>query len=324
MKCLIFLLLFSASCIDQPVTELYSTAKDARGQLRERVRSRSLNDSSGQCSESKRCRENCEDIYLKAVDLDRCYDSTENRVKDISEVFEVLINPNRLSDLNDIETVDFSHFLNIGYRGFLDLVDPVHRDEDGDRRNIYWEDIHAYDPGSAQLVLEWIANEEKIARSILSRDDNLDIVRHLFCIAGRSIPFTESEQKQYICDSWDINGTQCNNLTESQLEEWTFTAVDWSASSPPLEQLCHDNPLSIYIGLTQAKYDDVGFSTYAEAQDNGNALRIEENLIADICGNDQTCRQFYICPVLTRYEGYEIATTDDPYCSDYRQNLDRL
>ena len=260
-------------------------------------------------------------MYLKATDLDRCYDSTESRVKVVSEVFDVLINPDRLSDLNDIEVTDFSHFLNIGHRGFLDLIDPVHRDEDGDRRNTYWEDIYSYDSSSAQLVLEWIANEEKIARSILSKDEDLDIIRHLFCIAGRSV--SEEEQKQYICDLWGLEGANCDtpfaiNGDDINITNWTGTG-NWL--DDPENTSCHDTPASVYIGLTQGEYDDVGFSTYAEAQDNDNAVEMATDLIGYICSSANAedlavCLQFYICPVLVEYEGYELDS-----CVLYKEKL---
>ena len=333
MKWLIFLLLFLISCIDQPVTELFSTSEDARDQLRDRVRSRSLSDSSARCAESERCKETCEDMYLKATALDRCYDSKESRVKAVSEVFEVLINPDRLSDLNDIESTDFSHFLNIGWRAFLDLIDPVHRDEDGDRRNIYWEDIHAYDSESAQLVLEWVANQERIARTLLSKDDDLDIVRHLFCIAGRSV--SEEEQKEYICDLWGVS--DCNNIplvagkwtppdiNISPINEppiytnpnsWSITLED---SNSPSRDICHDDPASIYIGLTQGEYDGVGFSTYAATQDNDSAVEMAIDLISEMCGGENLCNQLYICPILIEYEGYEVGSLQE--CNLYKSVL---
>ncbi len=331
MKWLLFLSLFLMSCIDQPITRLFSTSEDegARNQLRERVRSRSLRDSSARCSESERCKETCEDMYLKATDLDRCYNAKESRVKAISDVFDILINPDRLSDLNDIDPTDFSHFLNIGWRGFLDLIDPVHRDEDGDRRNTYWEDIYAYDADTALLVLEWIANEEQIARSVSSKDEDLDITRHLFCIAGRSI--SPEEQKQYVCDLWGIDN--CNNLILSN-GIWTPpnppNSYDWSIvvqdmDDPPPSGICHDHPASLYVGLTQGEYDDVGFSTYAEAQDNDQAQEIVEDIIDDICGTldvNNLCVQFYICPVRVKYEGYDL--DEDPYCNLYKEAVDGL
>ncbi|MDE0151277.1 MAG: hypothetical protein OXK80_02110 [Bdellovibrionales bacterium] len=328
MKWLIFLPLFLVSCIDQPVTGLFSTSGEARDQLRDRVRSRSLSDSSERCSESERCKETCEDMYLKATDLDRCYDSPESRVKVVSEVFEVLINPSRLSELNDIEDKDFSHFLNIGYRGFLDLIDPVHRDEDGDRRNEYWEDIHAYDSDSAQLVLEWIANRERIARTIVSKDDDLDIIRHLFCIAGRSV--SEEEQREYICDLWGVSESDCSSDILNSDGMWTPPNIDnhWSItledSDPPSRGICHDNPASIYIGLVQGEYDDVGFSTYAEAQDNDNAVEMATDLIAEICGSSLLCAQFYLCPILVEYKGYELDSLPLQECSLYKEALDFL
>lgn len=324
MKWLVFLFLFLTSCIDKPVTELFSNSdgEGARNQLRERIRSRSLSDSSVRCSESRDCKETCEDIYLKATDLDRCYDSTESRVKAISEVFDILVDPDRLSDLNDIDPKDFAHFLNIGWRAFLDLIDPIHRDEDGDRRNTYWEDVYAYDVNTAQLVLEWIANEEKIARSISSKDEDMDIVRHLFCIAGRSVP--EEEQTQYICELWDLDTSECDSLTINNLEAWTNT-VNWQfTAEQTLDDsiTCHDNPASIYIGLTQGEYDDVGFSTYAEAQDNNQAQELEEDMIANICGIDSACLQFYSCPALIKYKGYEFSSLSG--CSAYQSELGGL
>jgi len=315
MKWLVFLPFFLISCIEQPVTEFFSTSESARDRLRGRAQSQNLSDSSERCAESEQCKETCEDIYLKATDLDRCYDSQENQVKAVSEVFEVLISPDRLSDLNDIEVTDFAHFINIGYRGFLDLIDPVHRDED---RNQYWEDLHAYDDESAQLVLEWIANKERIARSILSKDDDLEIIRHLFCIAGRSV--SENEQRQYICDLFE--GADCADLFRSgsaHIGERTST-THWLDESDS----CHDNPASIYIGLTQGEYDHVDFSTYADSQDNDNAINIANDLIAHICQSDETCAQFYLCPTLSKYQGVELANTsvlDEDPCGLYKNAL---
>ena len=305
MKYLLFLSLFLISCIEAPVTELFS--EEGRDQLRSRVRSRSLNDSSARCAEHSKCKRTCEDMYLRATDLDRCYNASENRVNAISKVFDVLINPSRLSRLNDIEPTDFSHFLNIGWRGFLDLIDPVHRDEDGDRRGDYWGDIHAYDPQTAQLVLEWIANEEQTARSVSSKDKDLEIARHLFCIAGRSV--APSNQKQYLCDLWNISN--CASVTDGELED-ELGFINWSdykKRSSKHTTSCHDHPTSLYIGLTQGDYDDVAFSTYAEAQENDQAVNLAEDLIADLCADTSNdaealiCVYAYACPVQNKYEG---------------------
>ena len=276
----LLLLPFLISCIEAPVTELFS--EEGRDQLRGRVRSRSLSDSSARCSENSKCKRTCEDMYLRAADLDSCYNASENRVNTVSEVFDVLINPNRLSRLNDIEPADFSHFLSIGWRSFLDLIDPVHRDEDGDRRGDYWEDIHAYDFQTAQLVLEWIANEEKIARSVSSKDEDLEIARHLFCIAGRSV--APRNQKQYLCGLW---GMDCNSVADSELNR-RLRFIDWSDYTEGRSRhtsSCHDHPASIYIGLTQGDYDDVAFSTYADEQENDQAVSIVGDLIADLCAS---------------------------------------
>ena len=312
MKWLIFLI-FLVSCIEAPVTDFASTSDDeARDSLRGRIRSRSLSDSSTRCSESKSCKNTCEDIYLKATDLDRCYNTSESKVKAVAEVFDILINPRRLSDLNDIEVKDFSQFLSIGHRAFLDLIDPVHRDEDGDRRNVYWEDLHAYDARSAQLVLEWIANEEKTARAISSKDKDLDIVRHLFCIAGRSVSI--NEQKDYMCDLWEMSSSSCDSkFSANEDPGWPMTVKDTSD-----EEDCYDDPASLYIGLTQGEYDDVGFSTYANKQENDQAESLSNKLINEICGTDVLCGQFYRCSVRVKYEGHKTSASDSS-CALYHQ-----
>ena len=323
MKWLIFLI-FLVSCIEAPVTDFASTSDDeGRDTLRGRIRSRSLSDSSARCSESKSCKNTCEDIYLKATDLDRCYNTSESKVKAVSEVFDILINPEKLSNLNDIDAKDFSQFLSIGYRAFLDLIDPVFRDEDGDRRNVYWEDLHAYDARSAQLVLEWIANEEKATRSIASKDKDLDIVRHLFCIAGRSV--SVSKQKDYMCDLWDLSDSDCNSELPDENREktwtvsndvddpWTMTVKDSSD-----EEDCHNNPASLYIGLTQGEYDGVAFSTYAKKQENDQAQNLSQKLIDKICSGSSLCNEFYTCSVEIAHEGLP---QDDANCLRYRDVL---
>lgn len=378
MKWLIFLI-FLVSCIEAPVTDFASTSDDeARDSLRGRIRSRSLNDSSARCSESENCKKTCEDIYLKATDLDRCYNTSESKVKAVAEVFDILINPEKLSNLNDIEVKDFSQFLSIGYRAFLDLIDPVLRDEDGDRRNVYWEDLHAYDARSAQLVLEWIANEEKVARAVSSKDKDLDIVRHLFCIAGRSV--SVNKQKNYMCKLWGVSSSECGQpqtpwtaseeggyiwrtpwdtvdpppfiissplrwVINFEREAWAwFVRMDdepnpspppprrkqnlweFTVENPADTENCYDDPASLYIdhpaslyiGLTQGEYDGVGFSTYANKQENDQAESLSDKLIDEICGVNPLCRQFYRCPVWINYEGYS-ADVDDRKCGLYYQ-----
>ena len=292
MKYLLFLP-FLISCIESPVTEFFYSSAEGRGRLRDRVRSRSLSGSSDYCSKSRQCRNLCEDMYLKAADLDRCYNSKENQVQAVSEVFDILIDPRNLSDLNDIEAVDFSLFLNIGWKGFLDLIDPVHRDEDGDRRGEYWEDIYAYDIHTAQLVLEWIANEEQIARAVSSKDKDLEIIRHLFCIAGRS-----ASPAEYVCDLWGQSGCTAENLNTR------FSFINWSSST---SSSCHDHPASLYVALTQGEYDGVAFTTYAGKQENNQAVDLAAELIADLCARAGSealkCAAVYTCPVTEKYEG---------------------
>ena len=123
-------------------------------------------------------------MYLKAGDLNQCYNTGEDQIKRVLEVFDVLIAPDRSSELNDIDVNDFKIFLDIGWRGFFDLIDPSHRDEDGDRRDQDKEDLYAYDSETAHLVLEWIANKPEIAKAVAGEDRNREIMRHLFCIYG--------------------------------------------------------------------------------------------------------------------------------------------
>ena len=67
--------------------------------------------------------------------------------------------------MNDIDVNDFKVFLDIGWRGFFDLIDPSHRDEDGDRRDYDKEDLYAYDSDTSHLVLEWVANKPESSQS---------------------------------------------------------------------------------------------------------------------------------------------------------------
>ena len=185
----LFICFFFSSCDSVDWSLLYAkqinTSTDVRRQnLRERVRQRVLKDTSTPCRDSKSCKSACEDIYLKAGDLNQCYNTGEDKIKRILEVFDILIAPDRSSELNDIDVNDFKFFLDIGWRGFFDLIDPSHRDEDGDRRDYDKEDLYAYDSETSRLVLEWIANKSEIAKAIASKDRNREIMRHLFCIYG--------------------------------------------------------------------------------------------------------------------------------------------
>ena len=231
--------------------------EDPRRRLSNSIQKRNLRGSSDYCRENKNCRETCESIYLKASDLNRCYNTREKQVDAIADAFDILINPRKLSDLNDIDEGAFSDFLRLGYRGFLDLVDPVHIDEDGDRRHDNWEDLHAYSSDTAELLLEWLAEEKSIARVLKSSDKNGEIFRHLTCILGKE------KQKRN-------NSKFCSPNLLLNLNKYCDT---------PSDNHCHDGEFYSTHGILTDSFDGVSLYTYAKAQDNDALIDMIDSLI---------------------------------------------
>ena len=245
-------------------------SEDARRRLSRSIQDRKLSGSSNYCRESEDCRETCESIYLKASDLNRCYNTRENQVDAIADTFKILINPRRLSDLNDIDERSFSDFLRVGYRGFLDLVDPVHIDEDGDRRHDNWEDLHAYSASTAELLLEWLSEEESMARSLKSQDKGGEIFRHLTCIVGKK------EQKRN-------KSKFCSPPPPFAVHPVNPDKLDGYCDPPPTNSHCHDGEFYAAHGILTDSFDDVTLYTYAKAQDNDSMIDMIDDLI---CSNN--------------------------------------
>ena len=256
------------SCVDSGtlgVSQLGSEDEviDRRTQRRNRT---NLRDSSERCKESNSCIETCDEIYLKASALDECYSASENVVKDIADIFDELINPKKLSDLNDIDPDDFTEFLDISHTGFLDRVDPLDKDEDGDRHehNDDWEDLYGYDSGNARLVLEWMANEEEIVNSLRRNDKDNKIITELLIVAGQ-----------------DPLHSKSSCLSDTQ----------WDDED-------NERDLHLILGFSDNAYDNVSLLTYTNSNDEND--NFEEMLLSIACPNGITnCDLNYIC--LARY-----------------------
>ena len=276
------MMIFLSSCIQGGSYNYLSSLEDkttdqddGRRRLRNSIRDRSLNsDSSNYCRESQNCKEVCDSIYLKATDLDRCYNTRENRVDEIADTFGILINPRRLSHLNDIDDQAFSDFLNIGYRGFLDLIDPIHIDEDGDRRHENWEDLYAYDSITAELVLEWIAEEEKASKSIQFEDKQGEVLRHLVCLVGQQYC---SSLEQLLCN--DDEKIDSRVIID---EEPSCDNLDNIVNSCDSTYACHDGSIPIILGLGSESFDGVDLATYSRAQDNDSLNKMVEDLALEV------------------------------------------
>ena len=262
------MIIFLPSCIGGTYDYLTTTTtssstnqepEDPRRRLSNSIQKRNLRGSSDYCRENENCRETCESIYLKASDLNRCYNTREKQVDAIADAFDILINPRKLSDLNDIDEGAFSDFLRLGYRGFLDLVDPVHIDEDGDRRHDNWEDLHAYSSDTAELLLEWLAEEKSIARVLKSSDKNGEIFRHLTCILGKE---KQKRNNSKFCSPLSSNNLNLNKYCDT-----------------PSDNHCHDGEFYSTHGILTDSFDDVSLYTYAKAQDNDALIDMIDSLI---------------------------------------------
>ena len=321
-----FPLLFS--CTQSGTLDLNQFASESSSDSRRRRTSRrnsgSLNESSQPCKDNRSCVDTCDDIYLKATDLNNCYNESEALIKRVADIFDALINPKRLADLRDLDEDDFADFLNIGYQGFLDLVDPVDKDEDGDRRNDDWEDLYAYGAKNARVVLEWLANEEDIAKTLKKEDRNDSIVKELLIAAGKDPLNARSEL--IILDAFpdpdnpDLN--QCKNKiisrhtsdsTEKKVVLDLKREYQNKNECPPSAADGKNTGLSLrkahlLLGFADNAYDGVSILSYAYGQDAG------QNPLTDMlmnsnhfeCKNNvshQDCLNIFFCLAL-KYEEY--------------------
>ena len=278
-----FWLLFILSCVDTSgydyLASLASEDYDLTDRRTRRQSTANLRDTSDPCKDSRSCIRTCDEIYLRASALNECYSKRENTVKRIARVFDDLINPKKLSDLNNIDEDDFSDYLNISITSFLDVVDPIDKDEDGDRRqnNDDWEDLYAYDSDNARLALEWIANDEDIAQTLQRKDKRDEIFTELFIRAGHDLVKSRSTSSRPEC-------------LRSGLGSWS------------------DDHLRFALGFSDNAYDRVSFLTYANGQRNDSAYEAVEFLNRDLCPK-QVCALPFLC--LTKvYEGNNYIADD--------------
>ena len=164
----------SESFITLPsISESPYSSDSSRGRRDRSEIKKDLNQSSEPCKESNSCIRACNEMYLRASELDDCYDSREETIKDVLDVFDELENPTRITDLNQLDVDDFKTYLKIGIQSFIDLIDEVEKDEDGDRINDDWEDVYAYGENNAETVLEWICSEDDIQDALKRDIDNI-------------------------------------------------------------------------------------------------------------------------------------------------------
>ena len=308
------ILLFIVSCVAQPYLDnLSSTSEDnslsRRRRLgRENLRSQSLAD---QCSNKSSCKTKCDEMYLKASDLDTCYNTREDAVDRVFDVFGVLQNPDTLADLNGIEEDDFQDYMVIGEQSFLDLVDPELDDEDHDRINEDWEDLYSYDADQARLVLEWIAENEEISKTMKNYDDDRSIMRELFTVVGFSLRRSRLPEGQVSSCRGAITNDNCR-------PQCVRSEVDWDK----------EMNLDVLLGFSDPFLDQVSFTSYAHASDNDDAVELAIAVRDDIClevsgtpissrlplSKALGCAALYHC-LADKYEGGRRQSGTPPYRS---------
>ena len=348
-KKLIFLLplmLFVFSCSESDVVNvsgLYSTndSGDLRRRTSRRSSGSSRSSSSEPCKDSRSCVEICDDIFLKASALDDCYNEKEDIVQDMADVFDELINPKKLSRLNDIDEDAFSDFLSLSPTGFLDLIDPLERHSDRKKRDDDWEDLYIYDAINARLVLEWLANEEEFASILKSKDKNNDIIRALLQAGGSDLHrkrtrYATPGGKQPLCikggtpdrhthvhDNNDDDPHHNVNPVFGNHPHTHTSADDHYHGSPhPHPSAWDEEDLNMILGFSDNAYDDISILSYSYALDNDPMMTMLESVYgggycpSEINGeniNQAACSLYYLC--LARvYEGrdyYVEAKLDD-------------
>ena len=224
MKYYVFLFIFLTSCIPASLIELPSVTESpyniGSNGTRDRSRlRRGLNNQFEPCKDNRSCIRICDDMYLRASELDECYNSNEETVEDVLDVFETLENPKRISNLNDIDLDDLKTYLKIGIQSFIDLIDEVDKDEDGDRINDDWEDTYAYATNNAEVVLEWFCSERDVREALKNYYEDIknELVKRLDQESCENLEEEFEEDDGIDSDCKSISWT--DNTTTADIDE---------------------------------------------------------------------------------------------------------
>ena len=148
------------------------------------------------CASRDSCEDICDDIFDSTSEKFKCYELSYSQVNTLTEVADVLLDDTvDFSDLEDLNSSDVASYINIGSNTLIKIAEG---DEVGDG-NEAWDNTGANNCDrcavNSKAILQWIAENEDIAETILENADMIDFGIELFIklAAVASAPFTSAD-----------------------------------------------------------------------------------------------------------------------------------
>ena len=219
------------------------------------------------CEDRDSCQDSCDYMFRNSSARSECYELDFDEVSDLEHVFDELHSSSiSLRSLEDIDVNDFEEFLDIDVDGWVDIILGSQGGDDYNNRA-------AYNRMEAKLALEWVAENERIARAIERVDEHYDILYHLFLRL-----------------SDDVNGGMTRfNLTNAETNNgdisivWESDRVRLGSSSLLLSGSVLEF-ISSFIGShNDLKFSGDSFISYAEDEDNEAAIELAHESLVRFC-----------------------------------------
>ena len=216
------------------------------------------------CDDRDSCKDSCDYMFRNSRSKSECYDLDFGEVSDLEYVFDELhaSSINKRS-LEDIDVDHFEDFLEIDIDGWLDIIIG----EEG----IDHDNHPAYDIGDARAALEWIAENEPVARAIERVDQYHDILYHLFLRLG----VNNQRTKQFALDTRNEGRVNIS---------WSANSVQFNNKSLPLRGVEVLKFTQSFIGSeSNLKFSGDSFMSYAERENNEQAVDLAHESLVRFC-----------------------------------------
>ena len=221
------------------------------------------------CEDRDSCQDSCDYMFRNSRARSECYELNFDDVSDLEHVFDEL-HASSISkrSLQDIDVGDFEDFLALDTDGWVDIIVG---EEGSDHDN-----HDAYSSGDARSALEWIAENEDVARAIARADDNHDTLYHLFLRLGDENDTTKR---------FTLSSSQTENNGSVYIEWSSRYGVELNSSSKRVS--LGDQVLKFvlsFIGSSaDLKFDGDSFITYAYDEDNEQAVELAHESLVRFC-----------------------------------------
>ena len=240
------------------------------------------------CASRDSCEDICDDIFDSTSEKFKCYELSYSQVNTLTEVADVLLDDTvDFSDLEDLNSSDVASYINIGSNTLIKIAEG---DEvgDGDEK---WDndgtdgncDNNKCQENSKK-ILQWIAENEDIAETILENADMIDFGIELFNNINRTT-------EVYGAGTFGATGTAGFRIVANALVNGGTSITSTSGSTIILSNLDNDkkwgavirNFVQFPIEGTTTETDQ--FMDRAIDEDNEFAVEYGHKVLVETCKN---------------------------------------